>query len=139
QTHSLNSTLSRLPSISPQKGASSQASAKPAVAPDSFTASQAEQATPTLRQAFDKIHNAGGVGKARLLDGNAEAWNARWKVIESAKDSLNTQYFCWDHDVFGKAMLGHIYKKASQEGIKTKIMVDASGDTLGTRGFKAHI
>lgn len=139
QTHSVNSTLHRLPSISPRTGNSGSASVSLAVAPDSFTPSQADQATPTLRQAFDKIHNSGGVGKARLLDGNAESWNARWKVIESAKDSLNTQYFCWDHDVFGKAMLGHIYKKASQEGIKTKIMVDASGDTLGTRGFKAHI
>lgn len=104
---------------------------------DSFTPSTAE--APTLRQAFDKIHNAGGAGKARLLDGNAESWNARWRVLESAQESLNTQYFCWDHDIFGKAMLGHIYKKASQEGVKTRIMVDATGDTFGTRGFKAHI
>ena len=97
------------------------------------------QDAPTLREAFDKIHNSGGVAKARLLDDNAESWNARWKVLESAKDTINTQYFCWDHDIFGKAMLGHIFKKASQEGVKTRIMVDATGDTLGTRGFKAHI
>lgn len=104
---------------------------------ETFTPSA--QDAPTLREAFDKIHNSGGVAKARLLDDNAESWNARWKVLESAKDTINTQYFCWDHDIFGKAMLGHIFKKASQEGVKTRIMVDATGDTFGTRGFKAHI
>ena len=139
QTHLVNSTLNRRSSVIPRNGNASQTFANDTSAPDSFIASESGRTTPTLREAFDKIHNAGGLGKARLLDGNAESWNARWKVIESAKDSLNTQYFCWDHDVFGKAMLGHIYKKASLEGIKTRIMVDASGDTFGTRGFKAHI
>jgi cardiolipin synthase C len=105
---------------------------------DGFVAGK-EPKTPTLREAFDAIHNSGGEGKARLLDDNAEAWNARWKVLESATKTINTQYFCWDKDVFGKAMLGHIFKKASQQGIKTRIMVDATGDTWGTRGFKAHI
>lgn len=103
---------------------------------DRFTPSS--EKSPTLREAFDKIHNAGGEAGARLLDDNAEAWNARWKILESATDTINTQYFCWDHDVFGKAMLGHIFKKASQEGVKTRIMVDATGDTFGTRGFKSH-
>ena len=107
---------------------------------DAFEASgESSDQAPTLRGTFDKIYNSGGDGKARLLVDNSEAWNARWKILESATENINTQYFCWDHDVFGKAMLGLIYKKASQEGVKTKIMVDATGDTLGTRGFKSHI
>ena len=107
---------------------------------DSFiSTTKQEEKTPSLRETFDNIHNSGGEGKARLLDDNAEAWNARWKVLESAHETINTQYFCWDHDIFGKAMLGHIFKKASQENVKTRIMVDATGDTWGTRGFKAHI
>lgn len=105
---------------------------------DKFQPSTAEQ-SPSLRQAFDKILNAGGPGKARLLDDNAEAWSARWKLVESAHENINTQYFCWDKDIFGMAFLGHIFKKASQEGVKTRIMVDATGDTWGTRGFKSHI
>ena len=106
---------------------------------DSFkTSVSTEPENKDLRAAFDKIYNSGGDAKARLLEDNTEAWTARWKVLESAEDSINTQYFCWDHDVFGKAMLGHIFKKARQ-GVDTRVMVDATGDTFGTRGFKAHI
>jgi len=92
-----------------------------------------------LRQAFDNIPNAGGVAKAQLLQENQSAWNARWKLLESAKSSINTQYFCWDHDVFGMAFLGHIFKKARNEDVQVRAMVDATGDTFGTRGFKSHI
>ena len=55
---------------------------------ETFTSSA--QDAPTLREAFDKIHNSGGVAKARLLDDNAESWNARCKVLWSAKDTINT-------------------------------------------------
>ena len=135
-THSINAQPQiRSTTVRPQP----KAAAPEATPKDSFTGIETGTTQPTLREAFDKIHNAGGVSKTRLLDDNAEAWNARWRVLESAKKSINTQYFCWDKDIFGKAMLGHIFKKASQENVKTRIMVDATGDTFGTRGFKAHI
>ena len=123
-----------------QRNAQPAAKAETAAAPaDNFTASVvAEPENKDLRAAFDKIYNSGGDAKARLLEDNTEAWTARWRILESAEDSINTQYFCWDHDVFGKAMLGHIFKKA-REGVDTRVMVDATGDTFGTRGFKAHI
>jgi putative cardiolipin synthase len=105
---------------------------------DGFTASAPEQAGP-LRKAFDAIHNAGGAAKAQLHQENVGAWNARWKMVESAKKSLVTQYFCWDKDAFGLAFMGLMYKKAKNDGVQMKIMVDATGDTFGTRGFKSHI
>lgn len=92
-----------------------------------------------LRRAFDGIMNAGGVGKARLLQENQSSWNARWKLVESAKSSITCQYFCFDHDVLGMALMGHFYKKAKNENVKMRLMVDATGDTFGTRGFKSHI
>jgi phosphatidylserine/phosphatidylglycerophosphate/cardiolipin synthase-like enzyme len=98
-----------------------------------------EVAPSRLREAFDSVLNAGGPAEATLVDDNTSAWNARWKMLEGAHENINAQYFCWDHDIFGKAMLGLIYKKASQEGVHTRVMVDATGDTLGTRGFKSHI
>ena len=97
------------------------------------------EALTDLRKAFDGVVNAGGKAGARLLEDNVEAWNERWKMLEGAHENINAQYFCWDHDIFGKAMLGMIYKKASQENVKTRVMVDATGDTFGTRGFKSHI
>jgi len=135
-THSLNTQpQTRVSTVRPK----TENKARQPLPEDSFAPTPAAQEESSLRQAFDKIHNAGGVAKARLLDDNAEAWNARWRLLESATKNINTQYFCWDNDIFGKAMLGHIFKKASQENVKTRIMVDATGDTFGTRGFKAHI
>ncbi len=108
---------------------------------EKFTSSLPYPAHPptNLRKAFDSVHTLGGISNTRLLEDNTEAWNARWKMLEGANENINAQYFCWDKDVFGKAMLGLIYKKASQEGVQTRVMVDATGDTFGTRGFKSHI
>lgn len=92
-----------------------------------------------LRAAFDRLVNMGGPAKARLYDNNMEAWNARWRLMESATHTINSQYFCWDHDVFGMALMGFMYKKAVQDDCKIRLMVDATGDTFGTRGFKSHI
>lgn len=114
----------------------------PAVAPtEQFLSSLPQEVFPptSLRQAFNSIHTLGGNSNVRLFEDNTEAWNARWKMLEGASENINAQYFCWDKDVFGKAMLGLIYKKASQEGVKTRVMVDATGDTFGTRGFKSHL
>jgi len=104
-------------------------------APVSLTVAQGQ----TLRQAFDDLYNAGGTGKASLLENNSAAWNARWRMVEGAKKEINSQYFCWDHDVFGMAFLGHIFKKIKDGKVHARLMVDATGDTYGTRGFKSHI
>lgn len=121
--------------------ASSSTPTQTAAPAERYVSSLPSEAFPptSLRQAFGSVHTLGGISDVRLLEDNTEAWNARWKMLESASENINAQYFCWDKDVFGKAMLGLIYKKASQEGVKTRVMVDATGDTFGTRGFKSHI
>lgn len=111
---------------------------QPAGPADGFTPSAPPQPT-NLRKAFDGIHNAGGVAKAQLHQENVGAWNARWKLMESAKTSIHAQYFCWDRDALGMALMGFMYKKAKNENVKIQLMVDATGDTFGTRGFKSHI
>lgn len=98
-----------------------------------------QQETQALRTAFDDLFNSGGQGKTRLLEDNTKAWNARWRMVESAQREINVQYFCWDHDVFGMAFLGHIFKKVKDGQVHARVMVDATGDTYGTRGFKSHI
>ncbi len=97
-------------------------------------------ANPTagnLRAAFEGMPTTPHVSDLRLLSDNAESWTARWELLESATENINAQYYAWDNDVFGMAMMGHIYHKASQ-GVETKVMVDAVGDTFGKRGFKSH-
>ena len=114
------------------------ASTVPAQPTDGFTASAGQPPT-ALRKAFDGILNSGGVAKAQLLQENVGAWNARWKMVEGAQKSIHTQYFCWDRDALGMAFMGLMYKKAKNDGVEIKLMVDATGDTFGTRGFKSHI
>ena len=63
-------------------------------------------------------------------------WNQRWKLLESADHEINTTYYTWDNDVFGRALLGHVFLKARQ-GVETRLMVDAVGDPVGRRGMKA--
>lgn len=91
-----------------------------------------------VRQAFQAIPTPAAKTDVQLLDDNADAWNARWKLLESAQDTIHAQYYTWDRDVFGKAQLGHVLLRA-REGADVKIMVDAVGDTYGQRGFKSHV
>lgn len=90
-----------------------------------------------MRQAFRAVPTPAHRTRTTLLADNLQAWSARWKLLESAHDSINAQYYAWDHDIFGKAQLGHIYLRARQ-GAEVKVMVDAVGDTFGQRGFKSH-
>lgn len=94
---------------------------------------------PELREAFDSIVNCGGKGDITLLEDNNQSWNARWKMLESAESTINSQYFIFNKDIFGLAMLGMLYKKATQDDVKVRMMVDASGDGTGLKGFKSHI
>jgi len=105
--------------------------------PEATTQDRFESSSPSLRQAFEGIVHPSSQAKVTLLSDNIEAWNARWKLTESAQQSIHAQYYTWDHDIFGMAQLGQIFHKARQ-GVEVRLMVDAVGDTFGTRGFKSH-
>ncbi len=92
----------------------------------------------SLRDVFESLPTPAAKTDVQLLDDNAVAWNARWKLLESAQETIHAQYYTWDRDVFGKAQLGHVLLRARQ-GTNVKIMVDAVGDTYGQRGFKSHV
>lgn len=94
------------------------------------------QKSDSLSEAFERIPSPVSKVKARLLSDNFEAWNQRWKLIESADTDINSTYYTWDNDVFGRALLGHIFHKARQ-GVNVRMMVDAVGDPVGKRGMKA--
>ncbi len=91
----------------------------------------------SMRQAFQAVPTPAQRTRTTLLADNLQAWSTRWKLLESAQHQINAQYYAWDHDIFGKAQLGHIYLRARQ-GAEVKVMVDAVGDTYGQRGFKSH-
>ena len=64
--------------------------------------------------------------QVRLLNGNAEAWYARWYVVENAQETLDITYFNFYLDAFGKSLLGLLRHKADQ-GVKVRLMVDVRG------------
>jgi len=107
------------------------ASARAAVVPQG-------QVGQALRAVFKDLPSVGGgVATVRLAEDNLEAWNARWDVLDSAKKTIDTQYFTLERDAFGFAYLGSLLHKMN-EGVKVRLMIDAMADATGSLGFKLH-
>ena len=80
-----------------------------------------------LRNAFRSLP-AGDSARVTPLYGNVEAWAARWRLIESADESVDVVTFILYDDVFGRAFLGLLARKADQ-GVRVRLLVDATGRT----------
>jgi putative cardiolipin synthase len=89
------------------------------------TANTLPERPSSLRAAFDSMP-AQAVARVRILDDNVDAWVARYNAIESAKRSIDVQYFILDPDAYGLSLLGHLAEKARM-GVKVRLMVDARG------------
>ncbi|QKT03372.1 phosphatidylserine/phosphatidylglycerophosphate/cardiolipin synthase family protein [Ectothiorhodospiraceae bacterium 2226] len=94
----------------------------------------------TLREVYETLQAAGnGTPELRLLEGNVEAWVARWRLIASAERRLDVNYFILKPDVFGAAFLGHLQHKA-QQGVQVRVMLDGMGVRMsGIRGFNGYL
>ncbi|MBI4867407.1 MAG: phosphatidylserine/phosphatidylglycerophosphate/cardiolipin synthase family protein [Candidatus Wallbacteria bacterium] len=77
---------------------------------------------------FDAISAKSKSGDAfvRLLTDNVDSWYARWHITSNAKKSIDCTYFIVETDVFGRAFVGLLLKKA-KEGVPIRLMVDARG------------
>ncbi len=82
--------------------------------------------TDSLADAFEILPGRAYPSSAQLLSGNAESWAARWRLLASARHTLDVAYFIVEDDPFGMAFLGHLYKKAL-EGVKVRLLMDARG------------
>lgn len=84
----------------------------------------------TLREAYDSLPRGGGeqIG-LRLIVPNMEAWTARWRLLEQARDTLDISYFIVREDFFGAAFLGHLLQKA-QQGVRIRLLLDAQGSSM---------
>lgn len=108
----------------------------PSNTPPSSVPDDRFESSAALSAAFARIPAPASTVKAQLLSDNLEAWNQRWKLVGKAQSEINASYYTWDNDVFGRALLGHIFHKARQ-GVNVRLMVDAVGDPVGRRGMKA--
>lgn len=82
--------------------------------------------TESLLDAFELLPGRAFPTDAQLLSGNAESWAARWRVLDSATETLDVAYFIVEDDPFGMALLGHLFKKA-REGVRVRLLMDARG------------
>lgn len=87
-----------------------------------------------LQAAFMALPPAvgGAVSRIRLLAGNQESWYARWWLASRATRSLDATYFMIYPDVYGKAFLGLLARKA-REGVRIRLMLDDRGGYEMTR------
>lgn len=84
-------------------------------------------AHPDLRETFTSLPGSPiEQASLRLLDDNAAAWAARWRLLAQARSTIDTSYFILGQDVFGMAFLGHLLHKA-REGVNIRILLDAQG------------
>jgi phosphatidylserine/phosphatidylglycerophosphate/cardiolipin synthase-like enzyme len=80
-----------------------------------------------LHATFDSL-SRGPAQRARveLLDDNARAWTARWRLVAGAHETIDVDYFIFSQDAFGTALLGHLIAKA-REGVSVRVLLDAQG------------
>ena len=85
--------------------------------------------------AYDKLPPIANPSQARtrLVIDNVFAWWTRWKMLSNAQESILTTYFILENDVFGKAFLSLLRKKA-EDGVNVKLMLDARGTKYYTLG-----
>lgn len=137
QTDDLFEGVRVTPVLTPASGASAAPRAGPAggAQSDRRTGAPVDEHA-ALRKAFDGLPSPVGNGSARLLADNMGAWHARWAMLDRASSTIDTTYFIFDHDVFGASLLGNLYRHAAR-GRQVRLMIDASGDSAGSKGFKA--
>jgi phosphatidylserine/phosphatidylglycerophosphate/cardiolipin synthase-like enzyme len=89
-----------------------------------------------VARAFSSMQQESGLQmtKVRLLSRNMESWYARWYLLESAQKSIDVTYYIVEDDIFGRSMLGLLYKRA-KEGLRVRLLVDARG----TKSFTKRI
>ena len=68
---------------------------------------------------------------AKAYTENTSAWYARWKLVAEAKHSIDMSVFAVHENVFGKAWLGLLLKKA-EEGVKIRLLMDSKASSFFT-------
>ncbi len=88
-----------------------------------------------------KITDPEEVADVRLVYDNYDAWYARWNLLNSARSTIDVQYFIIENDCFGLSLLGTLLKKAN-EGVKIRLMVDTRGSnqlSILSRGYLVEL
>jgi putative cardiolipin synthase len=77
----------------------------------------------------------GDSGAAAVLDDNVDAWVARWRMVGSARSTIDVVTFILASDVFGLAFMGMLLRK-QREGVQVRLLVDALGSIQSAKDKK---
>lgn len=80
----------------------------------------------SVRRAFDALQPTPQPSAVSLITDNPTSWAARWDLLADARKSIDASYFIVEDDVFGAALLGHLFVKA-QQGVKVRLLIDGRG------------
>jgi putative cardiolipin synthase len=84
----------------------------------------------TLRETFETLPDCGSEpASIRVYDDNNESWVERWRLVASARTSIDVSYFILHEDVFGLSFLGHLLERA-RAGVEVRILVDSVGTKM---------
>lgn len=89
----------------------------------------------TLAEAYDSLDAPRAEVGLRNLSDNVLAWAARWTLIESAQERIDTSYFIVADDVFGLSFLGLLLDKA-RAGVQVRLLVDSRGSLAISSGAR---
>jgi putative cardiolipin synthase len=95
---------------------SRQTSTQPTAVPDHSGVARAQKSLP---------HQSAPAG-VRMVHRNDDAWLERWRMVSNARHSIDMTYFIIQPDVFGRAWMGLLLRKARQ-GVRIRFMVDGRG------------
>ncbi len=80
---------------------------------------------------FQEIEKKAFRASTQLIVDNNDAWYVRWKLLSEAESTIDISLYSLHNDVFGKAFLGLLLKKA-EEGVRIKLIVDAKATSYFT-------
>lgn len=87
-----------------------------------------------LQLAFESIPLVSTDIPVELLNDNPTAWYNRWHSMTSARETLDVASFIVAPDIFGKAFLGLLLKKA-KENVKVRLLIDVRGSPELSVGY----
>ncbi|MFL6653404.1 MAG: phospholipase D-like domain-containing protein [Sulfurifustis sp.] len=83
----------------------------------------------SLHESFASLPASAEATRLTLLLNNPQSWAERWRLLASARETLDISYFILREDLFGAAFLGHLIKKA-EEGVQVRLLLDAQGTVM---------
>jgi putative cardiolipin synthase len=98
--------------------------------PDYALPPESDGAFATLADKLRAQHDDATSG-FKLLDGNEESLRWRLALIDSAKYSVDTQYYLWYGDAVGRLLASRLIDAASR-GVRVRLLVDDLNTVLAT-------